>query len=74
MVLVERRSEKTREMLVEHVGASRDKKAIGKNPILLIPAHWAEAHGAEVCAKHLDTQPETMPVLSGSPTRRRGTW
>lgn len=42
----------------------------GKNPILPIPAHWAEARGAEVCAEHLDTQPETLPVLSGSPTRR----
>lgn len=42
----------------------------GKNLVLLIPAHWAEAHSAEVCAKHLDTRPETLPVLSDSPAKQ----
>lgn len=56
------------------MGASRDKKAVAGKPrvnssVLFIPAHWAEAHGAEVCAEHLDTQPDTMPVPPGSPTR-----
>lgn len=76
MVLVERGSKEKRGTS-EHVGASRDEKAVasehgvhrGKNPTLSIPAHWEEAHGAKVCAEHLDTQPETMPVSLGSPTR-----
>lgn len=37
---------------------------------LPIPAHWAEAQGAEVCAGHLDTQPGTLTGPSGSPARR----
>lgn len=42
----------------------------GKNLVSLIPAHWAEAHSAEVYAKHLDTRPETLPVKSDSPAKQ----
>lgn len=34
------------------------------------PAHRAEAHGAEVCAKFLYTQPETFPAPSDSPAQQ----
>lgn len=40
-----------------------------KNLVLPLPVQWAEAHGAEVCAEHLDTRPDTLPVLSGFPKR-----
>lgn len=42
------------------------------NVPLALPAHWAEAHGAEVSAEHLDTRPDTFPVLSGSPKKAMG--
>ncbi len=72
MVLVDRGDEELRE---EKRRSGRVRRVFkhnlhgGKNPILPIPAHWAEARVAEVCAEHLDTRPETLPVLSGSPTR-----
>lgn len=41
----------------------------GKNSVSSLPVQQAEAHGAKVCAEHLDTQPDTLPVLSDSPKR-----
>lgn len=37
--------------------------------VSLIPAQKAEARVAEICAEHLDTQPDIQPALPGSPTR-----
>lgn len=37
----------------------------------LVPAHRAEAHWAEVCAKFPYTQPETFPARSDSPAQQR---
>lgn len=34
------------------------------------PAHRAEAHWAEVCAKFLYTQPETFPAPADSPAQQ----
>lgn len=70
MILVESCGENQSQPMNPHQkNKNENQLKNGTRSTQLIPVQRAGAHEAEVCAEHLDTQLETLPVLPDYPTR-----